>query len=259
MPNPETDAGPRTAVVTGASSGLGAAIAVALGELGYDVAIGARRTDRLAQTAERVERGGGRVFAHALDVSDARSIDAFFDAVEQHWGPADVIVNNAGSNTPGPLHTLSAEVVAHEVATNLIGPMNVSRRALAPLLAGNRRGDLVFVSSDAVRNPRPRQAVYTATKTGLEGLARALGMELEGSGIRCTIVRPGPAVSEYAASWPREQIVDLLAYWNRFGLQRHGGVMPAEAVARAVVLAVTTPPGVHLDTLEVQPEAPMRD
>lgn len=259
MPTPETNLRPRTAVVTGASSGLGVAIATALGGLGYDVAIGARRSERLDETAVRVENAGGRAFAHRLDVADGRSIETFFDALERHWRPADVIVNNAGANTPGPLQTLPADVIEHEVATNLVGPMLVSRRALRPLLAARQRGDLIFVSSDAVRNPRPRQSVYTATKAGLEALARALGMELEGSGIRCTVVRPGPALSEYAANWPREQIVGLLEYWNRFGLQRHGGVMPAEAVARAVVLAVTTPPGVHLDTLEVQPEAPMRD
>jgi NADP-dependent 3-hydroxy acid dehydrogenase YdfG len=82
-------------------------------------------------------------------------------------------------------------------------------------------------------------------------------MELEGTGIRCTIVRPGPAISEYAAGWNKDEIPALLAYWQRFGLQRHGGVMSPAAVARAVVLAVTTPPGAHLDTIEVQPEAPL--
>jgi NAD(P)-dependent dehydrogenase (short-subunit alcohol dehydrogenase family) len=251
---PESD---RTAIVTGASSGLGVAIAEAFGGLGFRVAVGARRTDRLAVTAEAVERAGGRAFAHRLDVADQASIESFFDAVEQHWGVADVVVNNAGMNTPGPLHELPAEAVSHEVATNLLGPMHVCRRALPPLLAARRRGDLVFVSSDAVRNPRPRQAVYTATKCGLEALARTLGMELEGTGVRCTIVRPGPALSEYAASWEKEEIPALLAYWQRFGLQRHGGVMSPAAVARAVVLAVTTPPGACLDTIEVQPEAPV--
>jgi NAD(P)-dependent dehydrogenase (short-subunit alcohol dehydrogenase family) len=257
MTTPPERAEPRTAVVTGASSGLGVAIAEALGALGWTVAIGARRTDRLADTAQRVEQAGGRAFAHALDVADAGSVERFFAAVEAALGPADAIVSNAGLNTPGRLHTLDAAGIAYEVATNLVGPIYVARRGLAPLLAAGRRGDLLFVSSDAVRNPRPQQAVYTATKAGLEGLARALAMELEGTGVRCTIVRPGPALSEYAARWPVPKIVELLGYWRSFGLQRHGGVMPGEAVARAVVLALTTPPGVILDTIEVQPEAPV--
>lgn len=245
--------------MTGASSGLGVAIAESFGALGYDVAIGARRTTRLDDTAEAVERAGGRAFAHGLDVSDVGSIAAFFDAVERHWCPADVVVNNAGVSTPGPLHELAAADVEHEVATNLLGPIHVVRRAVPPLIAARRRGDLVFISSDAARHPRPRQAVYTATKSGLESLARTLSMELEGTGIRSTVVRPGPAMSEYAAAWDARKIPDLVAYWQHFGLQRHGGVMSAAAVARAVVLAVTTEPGVHLDTIEVQPESPLSD
>lgn len=256
MPTPADSSAPRTAVVTGASSGLGVAMAAALGGQGYDVAVGARRLDRLKTTAEAVEAAGGRAFAHVLDVADLQSIDAFFDAVEAHWRPADIVVNNAGMNTPGLLHELDAEAVEREVATNLLGPIHVSRRALPRLIANGQRGDMVFVSSDAARNARPQQAVYTATKSGLESLARTLGMELEGTGIRCTVVRPGPAASEYAARWPADKIQELLPYWQRYGLQRHGGVMPAEAVARAVVLAVTTPEGVLLDTIEVQPEAP---
>ena len=75
--------------------------------------------------------------------------------------------------------------------------------------------------------------------------------------VRCTIVRPGPAISEYAASWDATMIPDLLAYWQRYGLQRHGGMIAPEAVARAVVLAATTPAGAVLDTIEVQPTAPI--
>ena len=247
----------RRAVVTGASSGLGVAIACALGALGWQVAVGARRTDRLEETGARVESAGGAAFAHALDVASPDSVDAFFAAVEAHWGPADVVVNNAGMNTPGRLQDLSYEDVSGEVAVNLVGPMHVAQRALRPLLASRSRGDLVFVSSDAARQPRPQQSVYTATKAGLEALARALSMELEGTGIRCTTVRPGPAQSEYAASWDPGKIMELLPYWQRFGLQRHAAMMPGEAVARAVVMAVTTPPGVYLDTIEVQPEAPL--
>ena len=246
----------RTAVVTGAGSGIGAAVALQLGALGWSVAVGGRRMERLEETVTAIESAGGRAFAHSLDVSDADSIEHFFDAVENRFEFVDVLVNNAGMNTPGPLQDIATEDIEREIATNLTGPIHMVRRTLEPLLREGRRGDLVFVSSDAARHPRPRQAVYTATKCGLEGLSRTLAMELEGTGIRTTIVRPGSTLSEYASGWDIAKIPALVHYWQSFGLQRHGGVMSADAVARAVVMAVTTEPGVFLDVIEVQPEAP---
>lgn len=249
----------RTATVTGASSGLGAEIAVALAELGWRVAIGARRQDRLAHTAARVEEAGGEAFARSLDVSQPDSIERFFCALEDHFGVAEVVVNNAGLSIPGRIQDLAPEDIDYELRVNLIGPALVCRRAIAPLLASGAPGDLVFISSDAARLPRPQQALYSAAKAGLENLARSIGMELEGSGIRSTIVRPGPAFSEYATAWGEDKIIELLGYWQHFGLQRHAGTMPTDAVARAVVVAVTSPRGVHFDTIEVQPEAPSAD
>jgi len=248
----------RTAVVTGASSGLGVAMAEALGELGWRVAVGARRVERLADTSKRVEAAGGEALHAALDVADPSSVDAFFTRVEDAFGPVDVLVNNAGLSIPGHAWEIPPEDLAHEVGVNLLGPMYVTRRAIPGMIA-KRRGDVVFVTSDAATHPRPQQSTYTATKAGLEGYSRALAMELEGTGVRSTIVRPGPAASEYASSWDPQKIADLVAYWPHFGLQRHFGVMPSEAVARAVKLAVTTPPGVMLDTIEVQPEAPLAE
>ena len=259
----------RTAVVTGASSGLGAEIALALGGLGWRVAIGARRTERLDAVAHQLADKGGEPFAHALDVSENESIERFFDAVEARFGAADVVVNNAGLSIPGRIHELSAEDIRYELSVNLVAPMLVCRRAIPPLLAKGAKGakgaegatgaggDLVFISSDAGRLPRPQQAPYSSAKAGLEAFSHALAMELEGSGIRCTVVRPGPAYSEYAASWPEGKIEELLEYWQHWGLQRHLGTMPSDAVARAVVMAVTSPPGVIFDTIELQPEAPV--
>ncbi len=247
----------RTAVVTGASSGLGAAIAIGLGELGWRVAVGARRLTRLEETAAALEKAGGSALARILDVSDADSVDDFFAAIESEWGVADVIVNNAGLSHPGLLETLEADTIREEISINLIGPAYICRRALAPLRAGGLRGDFIFISSDAKRWPRPHQSIYTATKAGLEGLASALALEFEGTGLRSTVIRPGPASSEYAARWGEEKIHNLLTRWRHFGLQRHLEFMPAEAIARAVVVAATTPPGVRIDTLEIQPEAPL--
>jgi len=252
----EQAAGRRTALVTGASAGIGAAIARALGELGWTVALGARRLDRLEEVAKDVEGAGGRAFAHELDVSDPVSVDGFFTALEEAVGLAEVVVNNAGINVPGLFHEADPDDLSREVRTNLLGPMFVCRRALPPLIERGRGGDLVFISSHATRDHRPAQAAYGATKAGLEHLARTLGLELEGTGIRSTIIQVGATRSEFHVGWQQDKIIDLLKYWKRFGVQRHLAMMPAESVARAVVLAVTTPKGTHLGTIEVQPEAP---
>ena len=258
-PNAEQAEGRRTAVVTGASAGIGVAIACSLGELGWTVALGARRVDRLEGVAKDVEAAGGTAIAHELDVSDVSSVGAFFDAVEREAGRVDVVVNNAGVNVPGFFHEADPEDFEREVRINLLGPMFVCRRALPAMIEGGRGGDLVFISSNATRDHRPAQAVYGATKAGLEHLARTLGLELEGTAIRSTVVQVGATQSEFAAEWDNDKVIDLLKYWKRFGLQRHLAMMPAESVARAVVLAVTTPPGTHLGTIEVQPEAPSKE
>ncbi|HEY8217359.1 MAG TPA: SDR family NAD(P)-dependent oxidoreductase [Acidimicrobiia bacterium] len=247
----------RAALVTGASAGIGATIATELGRLGWRVAIGARRSARLAETADRVRNAGGEAYAHVLDVSDASSIESFFTAAEGAVGPLDVLVNNAAVATPGWLTDVPVDAIEHEVATNLTGPILLSRLAIASMRRRDARGDLVFITSDATRHPRPRMATYTATKGGLEAFAYSLAMELEGSGIRATTIRVGPTLSEFGFGWPMDSLEDLMSYWPRFGLQRHAGVLEPEAIARAVVNAVTAPPGVLLDTIEVQPEAPV--
>jgi NADP-dependent 3-hydroxy acid dehydrogenase YdfG len=249
----------RVAIVTGASAGIGVAIAVALGGLGWKVAIGARRTDRLEDTAADVRDAGGEPFVHALDVSEASSIEGFFRAVEAECGPVDVVVHNAGVATPGWLDRTPVEAIEREVRTNLLGPILLSRLAIGSMRARDARGHLVFITSDATRHARPRMAAYTAAKAGIEALSSSLAMELEGSGIRSSVVRVGPTISEFGFGWPIEEIEDLMGYWPRFGLQRHGGYLEPDAIARAVVTAVTAPAGVVVDTIEVQPEAPVGD
>jgi NADP-dependent 3-hydroxy acid dehydrogenase YdfG len=248
----------RAAIVTGASSGIGRAIAAELGRRGWAVALGARRTERLDEAAAEVRELRGTAFAHHLDVTDPASIEQFFAAAEAAIGPVDVLVNNAGVATPGWIDEVPVDALASEVATNLLGPLLMTRLAVASMRA-RRRGDLVFITSDATRHPRPRMAAYTATKAGLEALAHALAMELEGTGIRSTTVRVGPTLSEFGFGWPMDILEDLMAYWPRYGLQRHAGVLDAAAVAGAVVAAVSAPEGVHVDTIEVQPAAPVDD
>jgi NAD(P)-dependent dehydrogenase (short-subunit alcohol dehydrogenase family) len=250
---------PRTAIVTGASSGIGSAIAHALGGLGWSVAIGARRADKLEAVAREVERAGGRAAALALDLAEPASIDAFFDASESAFGPADVLVNNAGVCVPGLLHEVSASALQREIATNLVGPALLTRRMIASLRARGAGGDLVFISSENVSVPRPFQPGYTASKWGLEGLARTLRLELDGTGIRSTIVRPGPTFpTEFGSGWDPVMVKRLLETWHALGIQRHLRGLPVGSVAQAVVAVVTAPAGTRFELVALAPEAPPR-
>lgn len=243
-------------MVTGASSGFGAAIARALGALGWPVALGARRLDKLSNVASEVEKAGGKAFPHSLDVTKPDSIEAFFAAAENALGPPEVIVSNAGIGVPGLLHEVSAESLRAEIETNLMGTLLVVRRAL-PALLERKRGDIVFVSSLNATLPRPFQVGYTATKAGVEGAARALQMELEGTGVRTSIVRPGPARTEMGSDWDPAVLKPMLTAWKRWGVLRHDRFMKPESIASAVVAVVTAPTGVHLDLVQVNPEAPV--
>jgi len=247
-----SDSAARTAFVTGASSGIGAATARALGARGFAVALGARRTERLEEVARDVERAGGRAFFCALDVRDADSIDAFFDAAESALGPADVVVSNAGVGFARLLGEYTAEELRTELDTNLLGPMLVARRA-APGMVERGAGELIFVSSLNAVAPRTFQAGYTASKAGLEGFVRVLQMELEGSGVRASVVRPGPTGSEFGAGYGAERSRRILASWKHWGVMRELHWMDAERVADAIVTVATTPSGMHLDVVQVVP------
>lgn len=257
---------PRTALITGASSGIGAAIALEMASHGWKIAIGARRFHRLAETAEAARaQGAAEVYAGDLDVTDDASVERFFAASETALGVADVIVNNAGVSRFHWLADTDTRWLRREIETNLIGPMVVTHRALAPLLATRLEADVVMVSSDAARHPRPGQLAYGASKAGLENYAGALSLALEGTGIRVITLRLGPALSEFAMAWDLdpEPTATRTAHWASFGLRDArmlardalGLMMPVD-VARAVVHAVTQPRHLHVETIELQPSVP---
>jgi NADP-dependent 3-hydroxy acid dehydrogenase YdfG len=246
----------RTAIVTGATSGIGRAIAEAFGALGWRVAIGARREDRLDDAAAAVALAGGRGFGHVLDVSDPASVDAFVSAAEKALGPVDVLVNNAGVSMPGSLHEQGTEQIAEALATGLLGSLLMSRRVLASLLPAGRPGDILFISSRAAVVPWPRQVPYAAAKAGVEAAAAALRAELAGTGVRSLIVRVGDTLAtEFASGWGPAQLADV-AYWSKLGLLAGSLLQPGQ-VAEAVVAAVTAPRGVQLETVVVNPEPPL--
>jgi NADP-dependent 3-hydroxy acid dehydrogenase YdfG len=247
---------PRTTVVTGASSGIGRAIAERLAVMGWTLVLGARRLDRLEETAAAVGKAGGKAYAHPLDITDPTSIEAFFAAAERDAGPVDSVGNNAGGMTPGRIEELSADTGRRDIETNLTGPLLVARRAIAAMKERGIRGDVLFISSAAAGIIWPRQVPYASAKAGVEYAAVALSRELEGTGIRSQYVRVGNTISEFAAGWGPELMVESSQYWRDQNIIRHNGLLSVEQVADAVAFALTTPPGIHLESLTVHPEAP---
>lgn len=236
--------------VCGASGAIGAALCRAFTGAGWDVAAGARREDRLAE----LEDDGAAAVVHRLDVTDPDSVDAFFGAAEAALGGVDCVIANAGVAVPGPLAATSDADVRRVLDTNLYGSITVARRAIPPMCE-RKRGDVVFITSDSVEKPYPHMLTYGATKAAVEYLAAGLDVELAGTGIRSSIIRLGPTVSEFNTGWSDEDMIAFMNAWERLGIKEDFNYIPAEAVASAVVTAVTAPRGTKVSLLSVRPEA----
>jgi NAD(P)-dependent dehydrogenase (short-subunit alcohol dehydrogenase family) len=248
----------RPAVVTGASSGIGAATALSLAKAGYPVALGARRTDKLDEVVAQIRADGGEAVAHALDLTDEESVESFAKAATADLGDIEVVVSNAGAVAPGTIVEIEPERFTRELDLTVVGAHRLVR-AFAPAMIERRRGDLVFISSDTVVRARPFMAAYSSGKWGLEGMVHSLQMELEGTGVRASVVRPGPTWSEMGSDWDPDEAGFVLTQWVRFGMARHPHFMKPAAVADAITTVVSAPRGVHLSLIEVNPEAPLED
>ena len=251
LPHPER----RPAVITGASSGIGQATAVALAAAGHPVVLGARRVQRCEDTAAKIRVDGGEALALHLDLIDGASVAAFAEGAVAGLGPIEVVVSNAGDVRPITVIGADPAEFARQLDVNLLGPQRLVHH-LVPAMVERRQGDVVFVTSEVARAPRPLMAGYVASKAGLEGLAHAMQMELEGTGVRVGIVRPGPSSTEQGSTWNVESIEAVMSAWAKWGLMRHGGYLRPEAVAAAILTMVSAAKGTHLALLDVQPEAP---
>ncbi len=247
----------RPAVVTGASSGIGAATARALAAAGHPVVVGARRLDACKALAAAVEEEGGEAVALPLDLADGGSVDRFAAGAADAFGPVEVVVSNAAQIRPGTALATGPDELAALLSVNVVGAHRLVR-AFGPGMVDRRRGDVVFVTSDVVERPRPAMAAYVTSKWGLEGYVRALQMEWEGTGVRASMVRPGPTLTGMGMDWDPRATGEVLAEWARWGLARHPVFLRPEAVAAAVVAAVSAERGAHLTVVEVQPEGPVR-
>lgn len=248
----------RPAVVTGASSGIGRATALALASAGHPVVLGARRLVECEETAAAIRDAGGEAAAYHLDLADAETVDQFAKAALDTFDGVEILVSNAARNVAGSVVGTSPDAFDGVLGVNLSGTHRLVRTIL-PTMTGRRRGDLVFVTSDVVERPRPSMAAYVTSKWGLEGYARALQMELEGTGVRATIVRPGPTQTGMGLDWDPEVTAEVIEQWVAWGLARHSSFMPPAGVAEAIAAVVALPRGTHVTVVELQPEAPVRE
>jgi NADP-dependent 3-hydroxy acid dehydrogenase YdfG len=239
------------ALVTGASSGIGEATAVALAERGATVALVARRRDKLEALAERI-RGSGKALVIEADVSDQAQAQAAVETAVGELGRLDTLVNNAGVMLLGPIVGAPLEEWQRMVTLNVLGLLYCTHAALPHLLAaaeGDPRSvaDVVNVSSTAGRVARLNSGVYNATKFGVVAFSESLRQEVTARHVRVSIIEPGATATELA-SHNRPVVLEEMA-------KNFGGIelMASEDIADAITYVVTRPRHVAVNEMLIRP------
>ena len=231
------------AVVTGASSGIGAATVVALGRLGYWIAAGARRFERVRRVV------GESGVALPLDVTNLESINAFVGEVKKKFGRIDVLVNNAGlASGLNPIAEARDDEWVDMWEVNVLGLMRMTRACL-PLIRKARHGHIVNLGSIAGFETYKGGAGYTASKHAVHAISRTLRLELNGEPIRVTEIEPGMVETEFSL---------VRFHGDRSAAKAvYQGVKPLVAadIADCIAFAVTRPPHVDIDEIVVRPVA----
>ncbi|MFW0788820.1 SDR family oxidoreductase [Gordonia sp. CPCC 205333] len=243
----------RPVLIAGASSGIGAATAQLLGAAGYPVALGARRVEKCQETAEQISAAGGEAVAVPLDVTDTASVLEAVAKSQAALGALEVVISGAGDLAVGRAHEMDSAAWAEQIDIHLVGAHRLYRAAVPDMIT-RRRGDFIFIGSDVAIRPRPWSSAYVAAKTGIEGLVATAQMELEGTGVRASVIRPGQTLTGMGMNLDPTETEAMLGDWVRFGLARHGNFMTPDNVAQAVSSVIAMPPGAHIRVLEVEAE-----
>ncbi|WP_433611383.1 SDR family NAD(P)-dependent oxidoreductase [Dactylosporangium sp. CA-139114] len=240
------------ALVTGASSGIGEAAALALSERGAAVALAARRADRLAALAGQIEGNGGRALVIEADITEREQAEAAVRRAVDELGRLDTLVNNAGVMLLGPVVDAPVEEWERMISVNVMGLLYCARAALPHLLesAGQeprRVADMVNVSSVAGRIARSGSGVYNATKHAVGAFSEALRQEVTGKFVRISLVEPGAVATELARH-NRPEILETIK--QRFeGLEQ----LQAPDIADAIAYIVARPRHVAVNEMLVRP------
>ncbi len=202
----------KVAIVTGASRGIGAAIARRLAADGFTVAINyAGRSAEADQLVSEIEKAGGRAISAQADVSDAAAVARLFDAAEAAYGGIDVVVNNAGIMKLAKLADSDDALFDSQVAVNLKGTFNTLRQAARRLRDGGR---IINLSTSVVGAKLETYSVYAATKAAVETLTAILSKELRGRSITVNAVAPGPTATDLFLNGKSPELIDRLAKMN---------------------------------------------
>ena len=246
-----TDAGRplsgRVALVTGASSGIGEATAVALAQAGAAVAIGARRADRLDALAAKLRDDGARVLTLDLDVTDEAACRDAVARTRAELGGLDVLVNNAGVMLLGTIVGADVEDWRRMLSTNVLGLMYMTHAAIDGMVEQGS-GDVVNISSVAGRTARKGAGVYNASKWAVNAFSESLRQEVTTRGVRISLVEPGAVATELTdhITQPDAKAASQRMYTEMTPLQ-------ADDVARAILYVVSQPPHVAVNEVLVRP------
>ncbi len=186
----------RVSLVTGASSGIGRAIALRFGAKRMRVGLVARRKDRLAQVAAAIEKKGGEALVLPGDVRESKTADASVASVLDAWGRLDVLVNNAGIGAYAPLEQLTDETMRQQFEVNVFGPFYLARAAV-PVMKKQKSGQIVNIGSVVGLVGTPRGTAYVGTKWALRGMNECWREELYPHGIKVAYVAPGYVITEF--------------------------------------------------------------
>lgn len=237
----------KVALVTGASSGIGEAAALALAQEGASVAVSGRRKERLDSLVQRIEAAGGKGLALPGDVSDEREATKAVEDTAAHFGRIDILINSAGVNEFGGVESLPLELWHKVIDINLMGTL-YSCKAAVPKMKAQGGGDIINISSPAGRLAAGPFGPYTVSKFALNGMNELLRQQVGESGIRVCTLEPGATTTEVA-----EGIRDP-AYRDgiRAYVSREGAMVP-EDVASAILFIVSLPPRANVSVMLIRP------
>ena len=236
----------RVAIVTGASSGLGKAIAESFAAEGAKTVLAARRKDVLEDVAAGIRKTGGEALVVATDVSREEDVVALFAQVTKAYGRVDIVVNNAGVPTSTPTEDVTLKYWNEVLAVNLTGPFLMSREAIKVMKAQTPQGGrIINIGSVSAKTPRPDSMGYTVTKFAMQGMTHQLTMDGRKYGVVSSVIHPGATLSGFTARRGRTKA--------GAGETPQDYVMAAEDVARVAVLMCGLPPEVNLFEATILP------
>jgi NAD(P)-dependent dehydrogenase (short-subunit alcohol dehydrogenase family) len=236
----------KVVIVTGASGGIGAGIALAFARAGAHVVLASRRRDALERVAATIAGTGGSALVVPTDMTVEADVISLVAMAKQQFGRLDVLINNAGITAHTPIDEMSLEYWNNVLAVNLTSAFLASREAITQMKAQLPQGGrIITIGSISQKTPRPDSLGYTATKHALQGLTHQLTMDGRAYGVVASIIHPGSTLSGFTAQGGRTT--------SGAGVSPDQYVMEPDDVARIAVLMATLPPEVNLYEATILP------